>query len=139
MFGSEDIKTERVTILGDPVGSGNAFYMMKAPGDLTVRSAYVVAENAQGVGTAVLLALQNWGTAGTAVEGTIAAAVGGTAAASELSARTPVAATVDPDHAYVSDGEWLVVYETEEGTGWISGDIFTYVVEYTLGRVQGAT
>jgi len=134
-LGGENVQVQRLTILGDPVGSGNIFYLMKAPRDLTVTRVSVVSENTQNAGTAVLLALENWGTAGTAVEGTVAAAVGGTAAAAVLTARTPVEATITAAQAYVSEDEWLVVDYTEEGTGWIAGDMFAYQVEYVFGKV----
>lgn len=135
MFGEGATHRERLTILGDPVGSDNAFPLMRAPRNLTVLSAHVVSENAQNAGTAVTLALQNWGTAGTAVksDGTVVPALGGTASGSRLSARTPVAGTVSAAAAYVAEGEWLYVFYTEEGTGWISGDVFTYEIEYTYG------
>lgn len=135
MFGSENVLHERLTILGDPVGDGNVFFLMRAPRNLTVLSAYAVSENAQNAGTAVTLALQNWGTAGTAVKsgGTVVDALGGTASGSRLSARTPAAGTVVAAAAYVAQGEWLVVAYGEEGTGWISGDIFTYDISYVLG------
>lgn len=134
-LGGENVQRATLVLHADLVGSGNIAYVMKAPRDLTVLAAHVVSENAQNAGTAVLLALENWGTAGTAVEGTVAAAVGGTATAARLSARTPVAATITAAQAYIDEGEWLVVDWTEEGAGWISGDIFTYQVDFVYGKV----
>jgi len=136
MFGSENVLHERLTILGDPVGTPNPFFLMRAPRNMTVLAAYMVCENTQNAGTAVSLALENWGTAGTAIKasgGTVVQPRGGTAAAAILTSHVPAAGTVVAANAYVAEGEWLVVNYLEEGTGWISGDIFTYDVSYVLG------
>lgn len=133
MFGSENIKTATLVINSDPGATDEIFYLMKAPRELTVLSAYMVSEQTQNAGTAVLMRLENWGTAGTTVGGTVTANKGGTATASQLTARTPVTATVDTAQDNVTSGQWLVVRYAEEGTGWISGDRFTYVVNYVIG------
>lgn len=132
-FSSENVKTATLVIDADPGGTNEIFYVMRAPRALTVVGAYATSEQAQNAGTAVLLTLENWGTAGTAVGGTVAAALGGTASASRLSARTPAEATIDTTLDDIDSGEWLAVRVTEEGAGWISGDRFTYVVEYVDG------
>lgn len=134
MFSSENVKSVSLVIDADPGGDGEIFYLMKAPRAITVVSAYMVAEQSQNAGTAVTLALQNWGTNGTAVEGTVAAAIGGTAVASRLTARTPSAATVTASQDNIDSGEWLVVAYGEQGAGWISGDRFTYQVDYVIGQ-----
>lgn len=133
-LGGENVQRATLHHVGDLVGGGEIF-LMKAPRDLTVLDAYMTAQAAQNAGTAVLMALQNWGTAGTAVEGTVAAALGGTATAARLSANTPAAATITAAQAYIDEGEWLVIDITEEGDGWIAGDAFTYEVHYVFGKV----
>lgn len=130
---SENIKTISRAFEVDPTGTPHTFHLMKAPRDLTVLSAYMVAEVAQNAGTAVKLRLENWGTAGTAVEGTVAAFVGGTAVDAQLAALTPEAAVIDADQDYIEEGEWLVINYTEEGAGWVASDRFVYVVNYVIG------
>lgn len=136
MFGSDVRHTQTLVIDADPGGDAEIFYLMRAPKDLTVEAAYMVAEAAQGAGTAVRLQLENWGTAGTGVVtgGTPVAYVGGTAAASQLSARTPGAGSVNRAQNYITEGQWLVVNYNEQAVGWVSGDRFQFVVEYVLGK-----
>ena len=133
-FGSEDIKTVTLAIEADPTGAED-FFLFKAPAALTIRGFHAVAEQTQNAGTAVVLTLANWGTAGTAVQsgGTIAS-LGGTAASARLTALTPASDTPDATEKYVDSGEWLVVQYTEEGTGWISNDRFFVAVDYVLGK-----
>lgn len=130
---SENVKTDVLVIDADPGATDEIFYRFKAPRDLTVLSAYMVAEQTQNAGTAVTLRLENWGTAGTSVEGTVTTALGGTATASRLTARTPATATVNTSEDYIDQGEWLVVRYAEEGAGWISGDRFTFTFNYVIG------
>lgn len=137
MFGGMNIQSQTLVIDSDPGSAAEPFYLMRAPeGGLTVRGVYMTAEQAQNAGTAVVLMLQNWGTAGTAVKsgGTVAAGIGGTASGARLSARTPAAGTVDSDQKYIAEGEWLVAGYAEEGTGWIANDRFTFQVDYVLGK-----
>lgn len=130
---SENIKTVTLAINSDPTGTPHTYHLMKAPRDLTVLSAYMVAKAAQNAGTAVKLRLENWGTGGAAVAGTVTSYVGGTATASQLAALTPGTATVDTAEDYIDEGEWLVVGYVEEGAGWISGDRFVFTVNYVMG------
>lgn len=132
-FGSQQIHTVSLVIDSDPGGTDEMFYMMKAQGPITVKSAYMTSEQAQNAGTAVLIRLENWGTAGTAVEGTVTTNLGGTASAARLSARTPAAATMTTTQDNIDEGEWLVAHYAEEGTGWIAGDRFTFTVNYVYG------
>lgn len=134
-FGSEQIYSVSLVINTDPTGA-EEFYLMKAPSALTIVSAYAVSEQAHNAGTAFTLTLVNYGTAGTAVQsgGTIASALGGTASGSELAAKTPEAATISATQKFVDADEWLVVEYGEEGAGWVSGDAFTYTVNYRLGK-----
>jgi hypothetical protein len=130
---SENIKTDVLTIDADPGGTDEIFYRFKAPRDLTILNAYMVSEQTQNAGTAVGLRLENWGTAGTAVEGTVTTQLGGTATNSRLTARTPASATIDSTQDYIEQGAWLVARYTEEGAGWIAGDRFTFVVNWVIG------
>ena len=132
MFGSENVKVLSYLIDADPTGE-ETFHLMKAPRALTVLAVRVVSELTMNDGTAWLIRLENWGTSGTAVEGTISANVGGTAAASVLTALTPVAATLTTAQARVDAGEWLVLHYTEEGAGWVTGDRINVVIEYVDG------
>jgi hypothetical protein len=133
-FSSEQVFSYTYTLDGDPGADDKALYVMKAPRAMTILSAYVVSANTQNAGTAVTLALQNWGAAGTAVEGTICAAVGGTATAAVLTANTPEAATVTAAQAYVDANEWLVLSYQEEGAGWIATDRYAFTFNYVLGK-----
>lgn len=133
MFGSENVKALFYDISVDPTGE-ETFHLMKMPRAATIKAAYVVAENAQNAGTACLIAGENWGTAGTAVEGTVWASVGGTATASQLAAITPKAATINTDHDEFAQGEWLVLHFTEEGAGFIATDRFQVIVHYVDGK-----
>lgn len=132
-FGSDFVFTQKLIIDADPGGTDEIFYIMKAPANLTIISAYMVSEQTQNAGTAVGLRLENWGTAGTAVEGTVTTQLGGTATASRLTARTPATATVSGSQDNIDSGEWLVVRYTEEGAGWISNDRFQFVFNYRFG------
>ncbi len=134
MFGSDDFKLASLVIDADPGGTDEIFYLMKAPSALTITGVYAVAEQTQNAGTAIQARLENWGTAGTAVEGTVSTYQGGTASADRLTARTPAAGVITATEAYVDSGEWLVVRYGELGTGWISGDRLQFIVQYTLGK-----
>ena len=132
MFGSENVKMVSLTIDTDPTGEED-FHLVKMARAATIKAGYVVSETASNAGTANMIRLENWGTAGTAVEGTICAYVGGTATASRLSALTPVALTIDTTQDYLDAGDWLVVKFNEEGAGWQTGDRLTVVVHYVDG------
>lgn len=134
-FGSQQIHTKTLTIDVDPAGTDKYFYVEKAPGDITIKSAHMVVNQSQNAGTATLMRLENWGTAGTAVEGTVSTYLGGTASAARLTAATPASAVISSSQDNIDVGEWLVVHYTEEGTGWISGDrlVFTYSYVYGVG------
>ena len=130
MFGSETVFTKTFTIETDPAGA-DAFHIMRAPRSLYVLGAYYVSENAQGAGSAIDLALQNWDTTGTAVKtgGTIAVASG-----TSIAADTPLTATLTAAAQQVAEGEWLVLSYTEVGGGYQSGDRVHFQFDYTLGE-----
>jgi hypothetical protein len=129
-FGSNIIFTKTLMIEVDPAGA-DQFHIMKAPSALTILEAYMVSENNLGAGTAFTLTLQNWGTAGTAVQtsGTIAVANG-----TGLSANVPLAATLTEAAQYIADNEWLVLDYAETGGGWQSGDRAVFTFNYVLGK-----
>jgi hypothetical protein len=133
MFGSENVKTASLVIDADPGASDEIFYLMKAPRALTILNVYVTSEQANNAGTAIQARLENWGTAGSAVEGTACAYLGGTAVASRLAVRTPAAAVVNAAQRYVAQGAWLVVRYGEEGAGWQAGDRLSIHVHYVDG------
>ena len=120
----------------DPGSSAEVFYIAPAPDALTVERVWMTSELAQNAGTAITLQLQNWGTDGTSVAtaGTVHAVLGGTASGARLSARTPVAGTPTAAQNYFDKGDWMVLVYAEEGAGYISGDRWTFVVEYVYGK-----
>ncbi len=133
MFGSENVKTASLVIDADPGASDEIFYLMKAPRALTLLNVYVASEQANNAGTAIQARLENWGTAGTAVEGTACPYVGGTAIASRLTARNPATGVIAAGERYVAQGAWLVVRYGEEGVGWQAGDRLTLHLHYVDG------
>lgn len=138
MFGGENVQSQIIQIDVDP-GSTGTFHLMRAARAMTVVGAYMVSKNTQNDGTAVRLALHNFGTAGASIKsgaaGTVVPALGGTATASQLTALTPASGTPSTDGKYIAEGEWLAVAYTEQGTGWIAGDRFVYQVDYVQGKV----
>lgn len=136
MFSSQTLMNRNLTIDADPGAGPEIFYVFRAPVAITIENVYVVSEQAQNAGTAVTLQVLNWGTAGTGVvtDGTVHAALGGTATASQLAARTPAAATINRAQNFFAAGEWVVVNYAEEGAGWIAGDRFHVNIEYVIGK-----
>lgn len=130
---SENVKSITLTINSDPGGTDEIFYLLKAPRDITVLSAQMVSEQTQNAGTAITGRVENWGTAGLAVEGTVTTALGGTATSARLTARTPAAAVVTTAQQYIDQGEWLVFRYGEEGAGWIAGDRVAFQLDYVIG------
>lgn len=127
-FGSQIILSQHYCIETDPAAA-DIFHIMKAPSALTILDAYMTSENALGAGTAITLSLLNYGTSGTAAEGTIAVANG-----TGLAANVPLAATLTAAQQYVDSGEWLVLDYAETGGGWQSGDRVTLHFNYVLGK-----
>jgi hypothetical protein len=133
MFGSENILSHALTIDADPGGTDKMYYLFKAPRDLTIKNGYATSELAMGAGTAVKARVENWGTAGTSVGGTVSSYVFGTAA--PASARTPTAMTLDSTQTYIDEGEWVVLHVAEDGGGWQSGDRLHVQLDYVLGKI----
>jgi len=97
----------------DPAADDQRIHLFKAPLDAEILSAQIVCQDAQGAGSAGTFQLENWGTAGTAVSGTIAVGLGGTAVAARLSAETPAAYVIT--QGTLADNEWVVVDYQETG------------------------
>lgn len=137
MFGVDNVESVSLTIEVDPVGSDKIYYLLKAPNALQVIAGYMTSLASQNAGTAGLIQIENWGTAGTAIKagaaGTVIPALGGTASAARLTANTPAAGTVSADGDNIAEGEWLVARWTEEGTGWVAADRFHYLLQYVNG------
>lgn len=136
MFSSQTLLNQTLIVDADPGAGPEIFYAFRAPAAITIENVYVVAEQTQNAGTAVTLQVLNWGTAGTGVvtDGTVHAALGGTASDSRLTARTPAAATINRSQNFLTAGEWVVVNYAEEGAGWIAGDRFHINIEYVIGK-----
>lgn len=96
-------------------------------GGITIIGAYVVNEAATGAGTAFSLSLQNFGTGGTAVAGTIST-VGGTA--DPFAAGVPKSFEIT--NGYLAPGEWLVVNKREDNSSDPTRGVL--VIQYLMGR-----
>jgi hypothetical protein len=110
-------------VIGDPGADDRQIHLFKAPAYSTILNAWIQVAVAQGAGSAGEFMLQNWGTVGTSIKasgGTIAAALGGTAAASRLSADTPTAFTISAGE--LAEGEWVVLDYQETGD-WTEGAV----------------
>lgn len=134
MIGAYDVRKAVYVLDGDPGADNKQIHWFRAPADITITSAVVVAANTMNAGTGVVLQIEDWGTAGTAVAGTIGAAVGGTATAAVLTAKTPAAVTIDTARNYLPVGTWVVIDYQEEGAGWITGDRFVIDMNYVMGK-----
>jgi len=123
-----------------PLLTGEFVHVMKASldrGGMTMVNAAIVND-----GTAAFVAhfaLENWGTAGTAIKtyaapsgGTVASqGTAGTAGTTSHTAQAPGAAFIlTTDHEYLDQGEWLVLRKTGAGT-IVDANLH---VEYTMGR-----
>lgn len=132
-FGANIIHSMTVTF-GDPGADNKQIALFRAPSETAVEilRAYIVVQGAQASGSAGEFALHNYGTAGTAIKstgGTIAAALGGTATASRLSANTPSAYTLT--EGTMAAGEWMYVDYQETGD-WVEGNV-SITFDYVLG------
>ena len=107
-------------ILPTTLGDAKELIVLRAPtnalgGGLRIKWAYAVEmASGQTSGTAFALQLHKYSAAGTpAVNGTIAAAIGGTA--SPLAAGVPQEFVLDADYTFIDAGESVAVYYDEEG------------------------
>lgn len=124
-------------ILPDGAANGALFTILKAPtdahgGGLRLLAASAVEQaSGQTSGTAYALQLLKYSSAGTpAVNGTIAANIGGTA--SPLAAGVPQAWTLDDDYTFIDAGESVVVKYSEQNT--TNPTQCSIIVEYLVGN-----
>lgn len=117
------------TVISDPAADDQRIHVFKAPIAGEILSASIVCQDAQGSGSAGTFQLENWGSAGTAISGTIAVGLGGTAAGVRLSAETPAAYTIT--QGTLSAGDWVVV-DYQEDTAWVEANV-TINIEVVWG------
>ncbi|WWT39942.1 hypothetical protein [Microcystis phage Mae-JY09] len=121
--------------LGDP-GGDKALKCFRAPldsdgGGVTILSAYAVNHAATGAGTSFSLALHRYSAAGTpVVNGTVAAAIGGTA--SPWADGVPKSFALDDTYSFLDAGEWLAIDYAEQTAGNPTNGYV--VLQYVLGR-----
>jgi len=127
-FGALNEQTYSV-LVGDPGADDKRVPFMRAPVDMEVLSARIIVQNDQGTGSATTFRLENWGTAGTAVAGTVIADLGGTHADDRLSAETPAAGSVV--EGTVLEGEYLYL-DTQLTGAWVEQQVW-YEILYVEG------
>jgi len=113
---------ERFTVshvIPDPGGDNKQLFIFKAPsnalgGGVRLMAADAVNGAATGAGTSHSFALHKYSAAGTpAVNGTIAPAIGGTAATIWADA-VPQEFVIDTDYNFIDAGEWVVLDYQED-------------------------
>jgi hypothetical protein len=110
------------SVIPDPAADNKQIFLFRAPtdslgGGVRILSAYAVTANAANAGTSYSYQLLKYSSAGTpAVNGTISAAIGGTAA-TVWAAGVPQAFTIDADYAFLDAGESLVLDYQEDTAG----------------------
>jgi len=115
----------------DPLADDQRIHLWKAPYACEILDAYIVVQDDQGAGSAGTFQLENWGVAGTAVAGTIAVGLGGTAVAARLTGETPAQYTLTD--GTLPDGAW-VVCDYQEDTAWVETNVTIFFeVAYGLG------
>ena len=129
-FGSENRQVFSV-VLGDPGADDQQIHLFRIPGNQPAEflSGFITVQDAQAAGSAGAYEIQNWGTAGTAVEGTIFATAGGTAASPRIAANTPETLTIT--EGTVSAGDWVVLDYQETGD-FVETQV-SVILEYVLG------
>ena len=120
----------------DPGGDNKQLYAFRAPldaqgGGVTLVGAYAVNGAATAGGTTFTYALHKYSTAGTpAVNGTIAAAIGGTT--DYWAVGVPKTFTISSSYAFIDAGEWVVVDYQEENSGNPTNSHI--VLQYVMGK-----
>lgn len=123
------------SVIPDPAGDNKKLFLYKAPSDslgggVRVLSASAVNGAATNAGTSFSFALHKYSNAGTpAVNGTIAPAIGGTAATIWADA-VPQAFVVDSDQAFLDAGEWLVLDYQEDTAGNPTNAVVTVHLQF---------
>jgi hypothetical protein len=128
MFGSDNIQSMTVFV-SDPGADNKQIPLWRAPVAAEILRAYITVQNVQQSGSAGAFALLNYGTSGTALAGTVAAAKGGTATASILAANVPTAYTLT--EGTLSAGQWMTLDYQETGD-WVEG-LVSITWDYVLG------
>lgn len=122
------------TVIPDPGGDNKQLFLYQAPTDLLGGGVRVLAATAtngatHGAGTSFSYALHKYSSAGTpAVNGTIAAAIGGTAATFWTNA-IPQSFTIDPAYSFLDAGEWLVLDYQEDTNGNPTNSVVTVTLQ----------
>jgi hypothetical protein len=132
-FGYVTARETFSVVIGDPAADNKRIHLFKVPSDLRgeILSANLVCQNAQNAGSAGTFQLENWGTAGTAVGGTIAVGLGGTAVAARLSAETPAAYTIS--EGTLVESEWVVLDYQEVGD-FVEGNVTLHIeIQWGIG------
>lgn len=121
----------------DPGADDKQIFLYQAPtdalgGGVRVLSATAVNGAATGAGTSFSYALHKYSSAGTpAVNGTIAPAIGGTAATIWADA-VPQAFVVSETYAFLDAGEWLVLDYQEDNASAPTNS--TVTVNFAMGK-----
>jgi hypothetical protein len=124
-------------LIPDPGADNKQIFLMKAPSDLNGGGCRIVAASAingaaTGAGTSFSFGLLKYSGAGTpAVNGTIAPAIGGTAA-TIWAAGVPQAFVLDDDYTFLDAGEYLVLDYQEDNASAPTN--CTVTIHYLLGK-----
>lgn len=116
-------------VIADPAGD-KVVQMFRAPERMTLVKAYATVTDAMGSSVGAAVQLLNYGTAGTAVSGTVSDSIGGSAAGNDFAtAGLPVAFTISDGN--LDSGEWLVLNIDEQGD-W-QGGLMSVTLEFRPG------
>ena len=119
----------------DPGGDNKQIFIYQAPSDslgggVRLLSGAAVNTATPGSGTSFSYALHKYSSAGTpAVNGTIAPAIGGTAATT-WTANVPQSFVIDTDYSFLDAGEWLVLDYQEDQTGNPTNSVVTLHMQF---------
>jgi len=116
--------------ISDPAGD-EILHVFRAPEYMTLVKAYASVTTAMGTSKGAKVRLLNYGTAGTAVGGTVTNELGGSAAGNDFAtAAVPVEFTIS--NGALDSGEWLVLNIDEEGD-W-QGGLMSLQMEFRPGK-----
>ncbi len=118
-------------IFGDPGADDKQIHLFRTPANqpIEILAAFITVQNAQASGSAGEFQLEDWGTDGTSVEGTIAVAIGGTAVGPRIAASTPEPYVLTD--GTVAAATWVVLDYQE--TGDFVEQQVTVTIEYIVG------
>lgn len=116
------------TVIPDPAADNKKLFLYKAPsgslgGGVRVLSAYATNNATLNSGTSFSYQLLKYSSAA-ALNGTISAAIGGTAA-TPWTADVPQAFVIDAAQAFLDAGEWLVLDYQEDAAGNPTNSVVT--------------